>query len=117
MDVSGRAAYRPSVAREHQLKRTRNQRNAIGKRLRLARAMHDPPLTQEGLCALLESSTGLEFQASTVAKIETDARGVYDFEVVALARTLSVSNDWLLGASDEGGPRLPAAVPVTRVRR
>jgi hypothetical protein len=64
-------------------------------------------LTQEGLCALLETNTGLELQPSTVAKIETDARSVYDFEVVALAKTLSVTTDWLLGVSDIGGPETP----------
>jgi hypothetical protein len=95
------------VAREHQLKRTSNQRNATGIRLRIARAMHDPALTQEALCALLETNTGLELQPSTVAKIETDARSVYDFEVVALAKTLSVTTDWLLGVSDIGGPETP----------
>ncbi len=73
--------------------------------------MHDPPLTQETLCALLQSTTGLELQASTVAKIETDARSVYDFEVLALARALGVTNDWLLGASDAGGPETPRTKP------
>jgi transcriptional regulator with XRE-family HTH domain len=115
MDLPGCAAYRPGVAREHQLKRIRNQRNAIGKRLRIARALHDPPLTQEGLCALLETTTGLELQASTVAKIETDARSVYDFEVIALAQALGVSNDWLMGVSETGGPRPPKA-PKTFTR-
>jgi hypothetical protein len=99
------------VAREHQLKRTSNQRNAISTRLRIARAMHDPPLTQETLCSLLQSTTGLELQSSTVAKIETDARSVYDFEVRALARALGVTNDWLLGASDSGGPTTPKTTP------
>jgi transcriptional regulator with XRE-family HTH domain len=99
------------VAREHQLKRTSNQRNATGIRLRIARAMHDPALTQEELCSLLETSTGLELQASTIAKIETDARSVYDFEVVALAKTLGVTTDWLLGASDIGGPETPKTLP------
>jgi hypothetical protein len=73
--------------------------------------MHDPPLTQETLCAQLQSTTGLELQASTVAKIETDARSVYDFEVLALARALGVTNDWLLGASDTGGPSTPKTTP------
>jgi hypothetical protein len=99
------------VAREHQLKRTSNHRNTTGTRLRIARAMHDPALTQEDLCSLLETSTGLELQASTVAKIETDARSVYDFEVVALARALSVTTDWLLGVSDAGGPETPKTTP------
>lgn len=110
MDVSLLAAYRPKVARNHQLKIKNEKRNAISKRLRLARAMHDPPLTQEGLCEKLESNTGLEIHASTVAKIETDTRSVYDFEVIALAQVLNVSNDWLLGVSNDGGPVTPQAV-------
>ena len=110
MDVLRGAAYRPRVARKNHLQRKNENRNAISKRLRLARAMHDPPLTQEGLCEKLQSKTGIELHASTVAKIETDVRSVYDFEVIALAQVLNVTNDWLLGVSNEGGPVIPDTV-------
>jgi transcriptional regulator with XRE-family HTH domain len=40
---------------------------------------------------------GIGLDRAAIAKIETDRRGVLDFELKALARALNVKADWLLG--------------------
>jgi hypothetical protein len=81
------------------------QRNVIAERLIAARHAQTPPWTQERLCIELELRAHLTLEQATVGKIERQTRGVYDFEIIALALTLGVSSDWLLGITDSGGPR------------
>lgn len=73
------------------------KRNAIGPRLKLARHHHTPPLTAEALSEIIEREQGLDITANTIAKIETGWRAAYDLEVIAFARALNVTADWLLG--------------------
>ena len=96
------------MKRTHGLQRLRGDKNAIAKRLRIARSMQNPPLTQEGLALAIEQIPGVEMHTSQIGKIEANHRSVYDFEVIALSQALGVSGDWLLGLTDEHGPTLPS---------
>ena len=71
-------------------------RNIVGPRVRLARKLSQPPLTQGELAARLQV-LGLEVEQSSVSKIEQGLRPVSDMEVMVLAKALNVTVGWLLG--------------------
>lgn len=71
--------------------------NVVGKRVRSARLNHKPRLSQDALSGRL-AARGVTVDRAGIAKIETGRRYVVDFEILALARALGVSVDWLLGA-------------------
>jgi transcriptional regulator with XRE-family HTH domain len=73
--------------------------NLVGERVKEARNNALPPITQEELSKRL-SKLGVSIGRAGVAKIETGIRGVLDFELVALAKTLNVKVTWLLGVKD-----------------
>ncbi len=73
--------------------------NLVGKRVKEARAVAKPPLTQEELSGKL-SRLGVSVDRAGIAKIETGIRGVLDFELVALAKALGVKVTWLLGLKE-----------------
>ena len=75
------------------------QRNVVGPRLRQARKLARPPLSQVDLAARLQV-LGLKIDQSAISKIEQGSRPVLDVEVVALAKALEVSTAWLLGELD-----------------
>jgi transcriptional regulator with XRE-family HTH domain len=60
-----------------------------------ARRKFKHPLLQEALAVRLELD-GWKIRRGTLSKIEAGIRRVTGFEVVALARTLKVSPDWLM---------------------
>ena len=95
------------MAKKHGLQRSQQQNNITGQRLRFARAMHQPPWSQEQLSEAVANIIGVEFQTNTISKIESNQRSVYDFEVVAFAKALGISTDWLLGVTEQGGFTLP----------
>jgi transcriptional regulator with XRE-family HTH domain len=70
-------------------------KNIVGKRVHEARHKFKPSLSQEELAARLELD-GWKISRGTLSKIEAGIRQVTDFEVMALARTLKVSPDWLM---------------------
>ena len=70
-------------------------KNIVGKRVHEARRKFKPPLSQAELAARLELD-GWKISRGTLSKIEAGIRQVTDFEVMALARTLKVSPEWLL---------------------
>jgi transcriptional regulator with XRE-family HTH domain len=74
-------------------------RNIVGPRVRQARKMAKPPITQLDLVARLQL-LGSKVDQSAVSKIEKGVRPVLDVEVVALAKALRVSPAWLLGERD-----------------
>ena len=78
------------------------QGNLCGERVRLARALHKPPLTQEDLAREV-NLMGMDMTKLIVSRIEKNQRHVCDGELVMLARALGVSLDWLCGE----GPDLP----------
>lgn len=71
--------------------------NLIGNRVKEARTKAQ--LTQEELSRKL-AKLGVSIDRAGVAKIETGIRGVLDFELVALAKTLCVKVTWLLGVKE-----------------
>jgi hypothetical protein len=71
-------------------------KNIAGDRVREARLKHRPPLTQDELSGRL-SALGVAIDRAGVSKIEVGLRCILDFEVKALAKTLGVTVDWLLG--------------------
>lgn len=50
----------------------------------------------ERLSEMLEEHEGLEISISTIGRIESGNRSVYDYEVVALARVFKIDLKWLL---------------------
>lgn len=73
-----------------------NQKNLIGDRIREARHMANPKITQLELLSRL-AVRGIELDNTTISKIESKTRSVTDIELVALADSLKVSILWLLG--------------------
>ena len=71
------------------------RQNLIGERVKQARTDARPALTQDGLSKRL-ATLGVSIDRAGIAKIETGIRGVLDFELVALAKALGVTVNWLL---------------------
>lgn len=74
------------------------RKNISGRRIAEARSRARPPLTQEELSGRL-ALLGVQLDRAAVAKIESNRRGVLDFELKAIAEALEVSVGWLLGGS------------------
>ena len=70
-------------------------KNIIGKRVKEARQKSNPPLTQQDLSARL-CVLGFSIDRVSISKIEAGDRFVADYEVVAIAKALNVSLEWLL---------------------
>lgn len=77
--------------------------NLIGNRVKQARHLLSPPMTQAELSSKL-SKLGVSIDRAGIAKVETGIRGVLDFELVAVAASLEVSVLWLLGLSPNPSP-------------
>jgi transcriptional regulator with XRE-family HTH domain len=75
------------------------QRNAVGARVREARKLARPRVSQVNLAARLQLM-GFKIDQSGVSKIEQGRRPVLDLEVIALAKALKVPAAWLLGEAD-----------------
>jgi hypothetical protein len=73
--------------------------NIVGARVKQARLAAKPRLTQAALSQKL-AKLGVNIDRAGVGKIEIGARGVLDFEVVALAKALNVRVPWLVGTKD-----------------
>lgn len=70
--------------------------NIIGDRVRDTRLKSTPPITQIDLVARLQV-LGLGYMdQAKISRIESGMRPVYDYEIVALAKSLGVSVNWLL---------------------
>ena len=72
------------------------KKNIVGTRVREARKVAEPPITQTDLVARLQV-LGTTIDQSGLSKLESGQRPVSDIEVVALAKALKVSVEWLLG--------------------
>ena len=69
-------------------------RNIIGARVEKKRK--ELGIKQKELLTMLQVA-GLEINSSALSKLEGQVRSVSDYEVVAFAKVLNVSLDWLLG--------------------
>ena len=81
------------------IKRFLLEGNICGDRVRLGRAMHKPPLTQEDLAREI-NLLGMEMTPLIISRIEKNQRHVCDGELVMLAKALGVSLDWLCGLTN-----------------
>jgi hypothetical protein len=80
------------------VKKTRQSKhkNIIGQRVRLARSMTKPPVSQEDLSGRL-ARLGIQVTQTSLSKLENRQRYVMDYEAVAIAKALKVSVAWLFG--------------------
>ena len=74
--------------------------NICGNRIRLARAMHKPPLTQEDLARKI-NLMGMEITPLIISRIEKNQRHVCDGELKMLAKALGVTMEWLCSDDEE----------------
>ena len=77
-----------------------DKKNILGDRVKSARKLVKPEITQLDLVARLQV-LGMKIDQSGVSKIETGKRPVLDYEVVALAEALKVSVKWLLSGKND----------------
>lgn len=82
------------------IKRFLIEGNICGDRVRLARAMHKPPLTQEELATKL-NLMGMDFTKVIISRIEKNQRHVVDGELKMLAKALGVTMEWLCSDDEE----------------
>ena len=68
--------------------------NICGERVRLGRALHKPPLTQEALARKMQLM-GVDMTGLIISRIEKGQRHVVDAELKMLSQALGVSMDWL----------------------
>ena len=68
--------------------------NICGDRVRLARAMHKPPMRQEDLAREI-NLMGMEMTKLIISRIEKNQRHVCDGELKMLAKALGVTMEWL----------------------
>lgn len=73
--------------------------NICAERVRLGRALHKPPLTQEALARKLQFM-GMDMTPLIISRIEKNQRHVCDGELRMLAKALGVSMEWLCADSD-----------------
>ena len=71
------------------------RKNIIGQKVRLARKNHSPSLTQQDLSDHLKTHD-IDLDRYAISRIEAGNRFVADYEVIALAKTLGVTPNWLL---------------------
>lgn len=74
--------------------------NICGDRVRIGRAMHQPPLTQEQLAEIIRNMEMANMTKMIIYSIEKKERHVCDAELLMLANALNVSMEWLLGLKD-----------------
>ncbi len=73
-------------------------KNIIGHKIRLYRAMQNPPMPQRQLLARVHLNGWLLSQ-STLSKIENETRSVSDSELMILAKALDADILWFLDKS------------------
>lgn len=71
-------------------------KNIVGRRVAEARNLLRPPITQDALSGRV-ARLGIQLDRAAIAKIETNARRVLDYELKALATALGIGVNWLLG--------------------
>ena len=76
------------------IKRFLLEGNICGDRVRLARAMHKPPMRQEDLAREI-NLMGMEITPLIISRIEKNQRHVCDAELKMLAKALGVTMEWL----------------------
>ena len=70
--------------------------NICCEQIRIARALHKPPLTQEDLARQV-NLRGMKMTPLMISRIENNQRHICDAELRVLAKTLGVSMEWICG--------------------
>lgn len=80
------------------MKNTRKSKykNIIGPQVQAARLEFEPVLSQDALAGRL-AKRGISLDRSAISRIENRERYVMDYEVVAIAKCLKVSVEYLIG--------------------
>lgn len=74
--------------------------NICGERIRLARILQKPSITQDEL-AMKINLMGYGITPLIISRIEKNQRHVCDLELKILSKSLGVSMDWLCGEDDD----------------
>ena len=82
---------RPGAVKKTQ---TKAHKNLVGGRVRRARLLLEPPVSQDALAERL-AEAGVTIDRSGISKLESYQRYIMDYEVAALAKVLGVSVAWL----------------------
>lgn len=75
--------------------------NLCGDRVRIGRAMHKPPLTQQGLANKVQFLGNSSMTKGIISRIEKYERHVCDAELKILAEALGVSMSWLVEETND----------------
>ena len=75
--------------------------NLCADRVRLGRALQNPPMTQEDLARTIQFMGAEGMTKLIISLIEQNQRHVCDAERRLLSKALGVSMEWLVGDSDE----------------
>lgn len=76
------------------------KRNFVGTRIRKARKIANPPVTQKDLIARLDL-LGMKIDQSILSKIENGQREISDIEIRTMAKALKVSISWLMNEENK----------------
>jgi len=71
------------------------RKNVVGPKIREARLAEKPPATQQDISARLDV-LGITLSASSIGKIENGTRPVTDLQIIAFAKALKVTPEWLI---------------------
>lgn len=74
--------------------------NICADRVRLARALQKPPITQDELARKMQFM-GMDMTPLIISRIEKNQRHICDAELLMLSKALNVSMEWLCGESNE----------------
>lgn len=75
--------------------------NLCAERVRLARALQKPPMTQEDLARKIQLMGMEDMTKLIISRIEKNQRHVCDAELRILSKALGVTMEWLVGDADE----------------
>lgn len=73
--------------------------NICGERIKIARVLHQPSLSQEQLAHKIQLM-GLDMTTMMISRIEKGERHVCDAELLAVSKALHVTMEWLCGEGD-----------------
>lgn len=71
--------------------------NLCAERIRLGRALHKPPLTQEDLARKIQFLGNENMTSLIISRIEKNQRHVCDGELWQFSEALGVEMEWLIG--------------------
>ena len=74
--------------------------NICGDRVRIGRAIHQPPMKQEDLAREI-NLMGMEITPLIISRIEQNKRHVCDEELKMIAKALGVTMEWLCEGDDD----------------